>query len=76
MVADQQPIGRIIKESAISYVDEKFNAERESPLQSLVKRGQLPAEKIGGIWLIARSALATFTYRSPGRPSKKDEKTK
>jgi excisionase family DNA binding protein len=37
---------------------------------ALIKAGRLPAEKIGGVWLIKADDLKLVEVRLPGRPRK------
>lgn len=37
-------------------------------VQTLIKRGQLPAERVGHIWLLKPEDVETFQRRPVGRP--------
>lgn len=37
---------------------------------ALIRAGRLPAEKVGGIWLIKEDDLGLVKDRKPGRPPK------
>lgn len=36
---------------------------------ALIESGRLPAQKVGGIWLIRKEDLSLVEDRKPGRPS-------
>ncbi len=46
-------------------------------VQELVKQGRIPAQSIGGVYLIDHRDLALVKHRKPGRPRKgKQDKLK
>lgn len=55
----------------LSQVAARFGTTRQAVLH-LVKKGYLPAQKVGHFWTVDEADLVGFTPPKPGRKKKED----